>query len=107
MRILLVLLLVQSIAPSIFSEAAVSSKENTVLTPIHSPIVFPVFVKEQEEREHEESLLRPVDFVPLIDFSNQSHNFTSFQTLIYKGYNHQAKFNCQPPLFELHSTFLI
>ena len=107
MRILFVLLLFQSISPSIFSVAAVSSDEKTALAPIHNSIVFPVFLKEQEEREQEETLARSFDLALLIDFSNQSLNCTVFQTLIYKGYNHQEKFDCHPPLFKINRTFLI
>lgn len=107
MRILFVLLLFQSISPSIFSVAAVSGDEKTVFTPTHTSIIFPVFLKEQEEREQEETLVRSFDLAPLIDFSNQSLNCTAFQALIYKGYNHQKKFDCQPPLFKIYSTFLI
>lgn len=107
MRILFVLLLLQSISPCIFSVAAISSDEKTALAPIHNSIVFPVFLKEQEEREQEETMVRSFDLAPLIDFSNQSLNCTAFQALLYKGYNHQKKFDCQPPLFKINGTFLI
>ncbi len=107
MRLLFVLLLFQSISPSIFSVAQAFGGDKTVLTATHSSIVFPIFLKEQEEREQEETAAKSFDFTVLIDFSNQSSNYTAFQYLLYKGYNHQEKFDCQPSLFKINSTFII
>lgn len=107
MRILFVLLLFQSISPSIFSVAAVSGDEKIALNTTHSSIVFPVFLKEQEEREHGETLVRSFDLAPLIDFSNQSLNCTASQSLLYKGYNNHYKFGSAPPLFKFNCSFLI
>ncbi len=108
MRLLFVLLLFQSISPSIFSVAQASGGDKTALTATHSSIIFPIFLKEQEEREQEETATaKSFDFTILIDFSNQSSNYTAFQYLLYKGYNHQEKFDCQPSLFKINSTFII
>jgi hypothetical protein len=107
MRLLFVLLLFQSISPSIFSVTQASNGDETVLTSTHSSLIFPIFLKEQEEREQEETEAKSFDLTLLIDFSNQSLNYTAFQALLYKGYNHQEKFDCQPSLFQINSTFLI
>ena len=107
MKLLFALLLFQAISPAIFSVAAVSDGDETRLTSSHSAVVFPIFLKEQEEREQEETEAKPFDLTLLIDFSNQSINYTAFQALLYKGYNHQEKFDCQPSLFQINSTFLI
>jgi hypothetical protein len=110
MRILLVLLLFQFVSPSLFSIVtlgSVSEDAKTVVTPAHSSIVTPVFLKEQEEREHEETYTKPYELTSYIDFCNHSLSHTVSQSIIYKEYNQQDKLSCHPPLFKLHSTFLI
>lgn len=110
MRTLLVLLLFQFVSPSLFSVVtlgAVSEDTKTTVTPIHSSIVVPVFLKEQEEREHEETVIKSYELTVLLDFFNHSLSHTASQSLIYKEYNHHDKSVCQPPLFKLNSTFLI
>ncbi len=110
MRTLLVILLFQFVSPLFFSIVtlgSVSEDSKAALVPTHSSIVVPVFLKEQEEREHEESFVKSYELIPLIDFFNQSLSHTASQSLIYKGYNHQDKFGCQPLLFKLNNTFLI
>ena len=111
MRTLLVLLLLQFVSPALFSVVtvgSVSEDSKTTFTTAHSSIVVPVFLKEQEEREHEEeTLVKSFELAPLIDFSNQSLSHTASQSLIYKGYTNQDRFGSQPPLFKRNRTFLI
>jgi hypothetical protein len=110
MRTVLVLLLFQFISPTFFSVVTLGSASEDVKTsfaPIHSSIIVPVFLKEKEEREHEETVDKSFDLIPVVDFFHHSLTHTASQSLILKGYNHQDKFGCQPPLFELYRTFLI
>ena len=110
MRTLIVLLLFQFISPSLFSVVtlgSVTGKEKASLTPSHSSIVVPIFLREQEERDHDETPVKAFDLPLLIDFSNHSFTHTASQSLVYKGYNHLVRFGYARPLFELNCTFLI
>ena len=109
MRTLIVLLLFQFISPSLFSVVSlgsVSDDAKHALTPLHSSIIVPIFLNEQEEKDHKEEPVRSADLTLLIDFFNHSLTHSASQSLIFKGCNHQDTFGCEP-VFKLNCSFLI
>ena len=110
MRTLIVLLLFQFISPSLFSVVtlgSVSDEKETTLSSAHSSVVIPIFLMEQEEREHEEIFVKSSELIPSIDFSNHSLTHTASQSLLYKGYYNHYRLGYEPPLFKLNCIFLI
>jgi len=91
----------------VVSLGSVSDEAKTTLAPTHSSIIVPIFLKEKDERDHEETLVKSFDLIPVFDFFNHSLTHTASQSLIYKGHNSQDKFTCKPPLFTLYSILLI
>jgi hypothetical protein len=110
MRIVLVLMLFQFIAPAFITVVAQGSEPNKEISCYHSPhssITAPLFLKEKDETEDSKADIFSMDLIPLIDF--RDHSFvlmelheTKFTPLVYRDlYDHQL------PLFTLHSVFLI
>ena len=109
MRIVLLLLLVQLIAPGFISvsEQGIDSGERhaTTIDTEHNTISIIILLKEKEETENEKSS-EDYFLTQLIDFSDHSSSLTRF---------HQEKYNLisstwheyQPPLFTLYCTYII
>jgi hypothetical protein len=109
MRIVLLLLLSQFIAPAFLPLVMPDiNGSNNLFSyhPVHTSVLIPIILKEKEENEQEDAIQ---SFVPtqLIDFTDHSLALTQL---------HQSKHNVaccgqwydhQPPLFALHCTFII
>ncbi len=109
MRTLVALFLFQFVSPTVLSVVASGASTMDDLAawaPIHSSITSPVFLKEQEERDHEELSMRTFDAPFITDLSNHSRTHIACQSLVYKGYYYH-KLACAAPLFELHCSYLI
>ena len=109
MRFIIVFLLFQFVSPALFSIVtlvAVPCNNKSVIAPSHNSIIVPLFLKEQEERDHEAIIIKLVELTPLIDFSNHSFTHTAAQSLRFKG-NHSGRFIYSPSIFAFNCTFLI
>ncbi len=110
MKTLIVFLLFQFVSPALFSIvtlAAMPCTNKSIIAPSHNSIVVPIFLNEQEEKDHEEIANKSGELPPLIDFSNHSFTHTAAQSLRYKGCSHLGRFIYSPPLFAINCSFLI
>jgi len=109
MRFILVLLLFQFIAPAftiVNAQGAVPDRKTCDYHQLHHSIVIPLLLKEKEETESrgDDHIADPV---PLIDFTHHSYVLAEFHGLKLTPFIYHYRYDHQPPLFALHSSFLI
>jgi hypothetical protein len=109
MRIVLVLILFQFTAPAFLSVNA-QGTEPTQGTcgyhALHNSLVIPILLKEKEETESrcDDSF---IDFVALIDFSDQRYVLREFHASRFTPFIYRSRYDYRPPLFTLYGAFLI
>jgi hypothetical protein len=96
MKALIVILLVQFMSQSLLY---ISTSQHT--------FGFPLFLKEQEERDQEETLFKSFGWIAHIDFSDHSHFHTTSQSIKLKGNRIVAQSAQQSELQVLYCTFVI
>ena len=108
MRFILVLLLFQFMAPVLPSASAQDDMPDhqTCVYPQHHALIMPVLLKEKEETESR-SADSFAPSVPLIDFSDHSCVLAEFHTAKSTPSLYDYRYDRCPPLFTLHSSFLI
>ena len=110
MRIVLVLIVFQFIAPAFFpvvSQGAEPNKETSCYHPLHSSIIVPLLLKEKEENEESVSDNSTIHFIPLIDFTDHSFVLTELHENKFIPFVYRDRYDYQPPLFTLHGSFII
>jgi hypothetical protein len=112
MRFVLVLMMFQFIAPAfmyIVCQSDESQKGALTYHTENSTIVFPQFLKEKEETEEESTRFSDAhfDFIPLIDFTDQSFVLTELHETKFTPLLYRDRYDVSPPLFTLHSSYII
>jgi hypothetical protein len=112
MRFVLVLMMFQFIAPAFIIAIGQTDGSKEGISSYHmenNSIVFPLFLKEKEETEEESIRFDDAHFVlvPLIDFTSQSFVLTELHETKFTPLLHRERYDVSPPLFTLHSTYLI
>ncbi len=109
MRLVLVIIIFQFIAPAFISVVAQDtqpSKETSGYHAQHSSIIVPILLKEKEETEESTSDdFSHVDFIPLIDFTDHSFALTELHETTFTPFVNF--YDYQPPLFALHGAYII
>jgi hypothetical protein len=110
MRVVLVLTLFQFFAPVFFTVSAQGvdpAQEKCDYHPAHNSIVLPVLLKEKEETELRAGDAGDTDSIPLIDFSDHGFVLAELHASKFTPFVYSYRYNQRPPLFTLHSAFLI
>lgn len=110
MRIILLLLLFQFVAPVFISVVTLGADTNEdfkcAYHEQHNSIVIPQLLKETDETDSkEESLV--VNLITLIDFTDHVSVLTESHETKITPINFRDQFDLLPPLFTLHRAFLI
>ena len=111
MRVALLAILVQVIAPLFFSVRTLDNAFQSSLTgcSIHAEkhsVNAPTLLKEKDETETEEQDFT-VELIPLIDFSSMASVLSAHHDIRIIPFLFFNKINFQPPLFTLHRVFII
>lgn len=109
MRIVLVLIVLQLIAPiflSVVAQGAETDSETCRYHDTRSSILVPVLLKDKEETDARGETF-DIDFVPLIDFRNQSFVLTELHSTKFTPFVYRDRYDDHPPLFTLYRVFLI
>jgi len=108
MRFILVLLLFQLIAPVLPTVSAQDDvpDHQACVYQSHHALIIPVLLKEKEETESrgDDSFTHAIR---LIDFSDHSSVLAEFHTSRFTPSLYDYRYDHRPPLFMLHSSFLI
>jgi len=110
MRIVLVLLLFQFIAPAFFSVVASDAEPDNETTSYHlehNAIVIPMVLREKEETEESWNLSVHIDLTPLIDFTDQCFVLTELHKTKFTPFAFRDRYDDKPPLFTLHGALII
>jgi hypothetical protein len=111
MRIVLFLLLFQFISPAFLHVAGqgveVTEVKSASLHPEQNSILLPLILKEKEEDEHEDVAITTFIRTQLIDFTDHILALTELHELKNNSVHFENWCAYQPPLFELHCTYII
>ncbi|HEY9046611.1 MAG TPA: hypothetical protein VIN08_11975 [Ohtaekwangia sp.] len=115
MRMVLMVLLFQFLSPAFFTivtQRGNLQQDNHGISvhAHHSSIVLPQLLKEKDESETEfkaSAVADILNFVPLIDFTNHSFVLAQLHTSRLRSFVFHDRINHQPPLFTLHSVYII
>ena len=108
-RIVLVLLLVQFLAPAFmpFAEAEANDKA-TVCQSHNDSVQFPALLLESEEKEWEsQQRMLELTLIPLIDFDTLSLTLTRFHTIRLTAYPIPGRVDYLPPVYLLNCIYRI
>ena len=110
MRFVLLILVIQFFSPVFITVITPGSStvENNgpKLHAHHCSIIAPLLLKEKDETETKGGDA-VVEFVALIDFKDHSSVLTELHTYKFTPFIFRDRINHRPPLFTLHSVFLI
>jgi hypothetical protein len=110
MRIALLLLLFQFFAPSFFPvmvRETANTKASSYFQVPHSSIIAPFLLKENDEKEYEETSSASHVALIIIDFTDHSTNLIASHKRKSNYVYTDKWYDSQPALFTRHCTFLI